>query len=82
MKVRLTIRYERLSVSLPNIIRMMKSRRMRRAGYVARMGEKRNANRILVGKSEGKRPLKITNFLIHLVGTKVIKVALLKRPKP
>jgi hypothetical protein len=33
------------------------SRRMRWAGYVARMGEKRNAYSILVGKPEGKRPL-------------------------
>jgi hypothetical protein len=43
--------------SSPNIIRLMKSRRMRWAGHVARMGEKRNAYRILVGKPEGKRPL-------------------------
>jgi hypothetical protein len=43
--------------SSPNIIRMMKSRRMRRAGLVAPMGEKRNAYRILVGKPEGRRPL-------------------------
>jgi hypothetical protein len=43
--------------SLPNIIRMMKSRRMRRAGHVARMGEKRNTYRILVGKPERKRQL-------------------------
>jgi hypothetical protein len=42
--------------SSPNIIRMIKSRNMRWAGHVARMG-KRNAYRILVGKSEGKRPL-------------------------
>jgi hypothetical protein len=42
--------------SSPNIIRMMKSRRMRRAGHVARIGTK-NTNRILVGKPEGKRPL-------------------------
>jgi hypothetical protein len=35
----------------------MKSRRMRWAGHVARMGEKRNAYRLLVGKPEGKRPL-------------------------
>jgi hypothetical protein len=32
-------------------------RRMRWAGHVARMGEKRNAYRILVGKPEGKRPI-------------------------
>jgi hypothetical protein len=43
--------------SYPNIIIMIKSRRMRWAGNVARMGEKRNAYRILVGKKEGKRPL-------------------------
>jgi hypothetical protein len=36
---------------------MIKSRRMRWAGHVARIGEKRNAYRILVGKPEGKRPL-------------------------
>jgi hypothetical protein len=43
--------------SSPNIIRTIKSRRMKWAGHVARMGEKRNAYRILVGKPEGKRPL-------------------------
>jgi hypothetical protein len=43
--------------SLPSIIRIIKSRRMRWAGHVARMGEKRNAYRLLVGKPEGKRPL-------------------------
>jgi hypothetical protein len=40
--------------SLPNIIRMIKSRRMRWAGHVARMGEKRNTCRILMEKPEGK----------------------------
>jgi hypothetical protein len=39
------------------MIRMIKSRRMRWAGHVARTGKKRNAYRILVGKSEGKKPL-------------------------
>jgi hypothetical protein len=39
--------------SSPNIIRTIKSRRMRWARHVARMGEKRNAYRILVGKTEG-----------------------------
>jgi hypothetical protein len=43
--------------SSPSIIRIIKSRRMRRAGHVARMGEKRNAYRLLVGKPEGQRPL-------------------------
>jgi hypothetical protein len=38
-------------------MRIIMSRRMRWAGHVARMGEKRNACRILVGKPEGKRPL-------------------------
>jgi hypothetical protein len=40
-----------------NIIRMMKSRKMRWAGHVARVGEKRNAFRIFVGKPERKGPL-------------------------
>jgi hypothetical protein len=43
--------------SLPNIVRAVKSRRMRRAGHVARMGEKRGVHRMLVGKPDGKRPL-------------------------
>jgi hypothetical protein len=43
--------------SSPSIIRIIKSRRMRWAGDVARMGEKRNAYRLLVGKPEGRRPL-------------------------
>jgi hypothetical protein len=44
--------------SFPSIIRIIKSRRMRWGGHVARMGEKKNAYRLLVGKSEGKRPLR------------------------
>ena len=43
--------------SSPNIARLIKSRRMRWAGHVARMGEERGAYRVLVGKPEGKRPL-------------------------
>jgi hypothetical protein len=43
--------------SSPDIIRQMKSMRMRLAGHVARMGEGRNLYRVLVGKSEVKRPL-------------------------
>jgi hypothetical protein len=43
--------------ALPNVIRVFKSRRMILAGYVARMGEVRNANSILVGEPEGKRLL-------------------------
>ena len=43
--------------SSPNIVRLIKSRRMRWDGYVARMGEERGVYRVLVGKSEGRRPL-------------------------
>jgi hypothetical protein len=43
--------------SSSSIFRIIKSRRMRWAGNVARMGEKRNAYRLLVGKPEGKSPL-------------------------
>jgi hypothetical protein len=43
--------------SLSNIVRVVKSRRMRWAGRVARMGEDRGVDRVLVGKPEGKRPL-------------------------
>jgi hypothetical protein len=43
--------------SSPNIFRAIKSRRMRWAGHVARMGEGRGVYRVLVGRPEGKRPL-------------------------
>jgi hypothetical protein len=43
--------------SSPNVIRGIKSRRMRWARHVARMGERRSAYRILVGRLEGRRPL-------------------------
>jgi hypothetical protein len=43
--------------SSPSIIIMIKSKRVRWTGHVARMGKNRNAYRILVGKPEGKRPL-------------------------
>jgi hypothetical protein len=43
--------------SSPNIIRNIKSRRMRWAGHVTRMGEETNLYRVLMGKPEGKRPL-------------------------
>jgi len=43
--------------SSPNIVRVIKSRRMKSGGHVARMGESRGVYRILVGKPEGKRPL-------------------------
>ena len=43
--------------SSPNIVRVIKSRRMRWAGHVARMGEEKGVYRVLVGRPEGKRPL-------------------------
>jgi hypothetical protein len=43
--------------SSPNTIRQIKSRRMRWAGHVARMGEERKVHRVLKGKPEGRRPL-------------------------
>jgi hypothetical protein len=43
--------------STPDIIRQVKSRRMRWAGHVARMGEESKVYNVLVGKPEGKRPL-------------------------
>jgi hypothetical protein len=44
--------------SSPSIIRIIRPRRMRWAGHVARMGEKKNVYRLLVGKLEGKTPLR------------------------
>ena len=41
----------------PNIVRVIKWRRMRWAGHVARMGEEGRVYRVLVGKPEGRRPL-------------------------
>ena len=51
--------YEELNdlYSSPNIVRVIKSRRMRWAGHVAGMGKERRVYRVLVGKPEGKRPL-------------------------
>jgi predicted small integral membrane protein len=66
--------------SSPNIIRIIKSRRMRWTGHVARMGEERNVYRLLVGKPEGKRPLGrprrrwIDNINIDLLETGLIVV--------
>jgi hypothetical protein len=42
---------------LPNIVRVIKLRRMRRVGHVARMGDRRGVYKVLVRKPEGKRPL-------------------------
>jgi hypothetical protein len=43
--------------SLPNIVRVVKSTRMRWAGHVARVGEERVVHRVLVGEARGKEPL-------------------------
>ena len=43
--------------SSPNIIRVVKSRRMNWAGHLARMGERRGVYRVLLGKYKGRRPL-------------------------
>jgi hypothetical protein len=53
------LHYEELHnlYSSPNIIRMIELRRMRWAGHVAQMGEKRNVYGIFVGKPKGRRPL-------------------------
>ena len=52
-------RHEELNnlYSSPNFVRVIKSRRMRWAGHVARMGEERGVYRVFVGKPEGRRPL-------------------------
>jgi hypothetical protein len=44
--------------SLPSIVRVVKSRRMRWAGHVTRMGEDSGVRRVMVGKPEGKSPLR------------------------
>jgi hypothetical protein len=51
------INSESLRISSPTVVRVIKSRRMRRTGHVARIGWGRNVYRILVGKPEEKRPL-------------------------
>jgi hypothetical protein len=43
--------------SSPTIVRVIKSRKMRKAGHVARIGEERGVYRVSVGKPDGKRPL-------------------------
>jgi hypothetical protein len=61
--------------SSPSIIRIIKSRRMRWAGHVAQMGEKRNVHRLLVGKPEGRLRCRwIDNIKIDLseIGLSVV----------
>jgi hypothetical protein len=55
--------------SSPNIVRVIKSRRMRLVGHVARMGEGRGVNRVLVGRPEGKRPLGRTGLSRFRIGS-------------
>jgi hypothetical protein len=63
--------------SSPSIIRIIKLRRMRWAGHVARIVAKRNVHRLLVGKPEGKRPLGrprrkwIDNIKMDLLGVRL-----------
>jgi len=45
--------------SSPTVVRVIKSRRVRWAGHVARIGKRRGVSKVLLGKSEGKRPLGI-----------------------
>jgi hypothetical protein len=59
--------------SSPNIIRVIKSRRMRWAGYVARMREKRGAYRILVARPEGRRPLERSRLDGRIILKRIFK---------
>ena len=49
--------YSLIQAFIRHVVRVVKSKRMRWAGHVARMGEGRGVHRVLVGKPEGKRPL-------------------------
>jgi hypothetical protein len=63
--------------SSPSISRIIKSKRMRLARHVARMGEKRNVCRLLVGKPEGKRPLRRTRHRwIDRIKMGILEIAL------
>jgi hypothetical protein len=62
--------------SSPSIIRIIKSRRMRWAGHVARMGEKRNVYRLLVGKSEGTGPLRPRRRWIDNIKMDLLEIGL------
>jgi hypothetical protein len=63
--------------SSPSVIRIIKSRRIKWAGHVARMGQKRNVYRLLVGKPEGKRPLRRPRHrLIDNIKLDLVKVGL------
>jgi hypothetical protein len=61
--------------SSPSIIRIIKKRRMRWARHVARMGEKRNVYRLLVGKPEGKRPLgRLRRRWVHNIKMNLVEI--------
>jgi hypothetical protein len=63
--------------SSPSIIRIMKAKRMRWVGQVARMGEKRNVYRLLVGKPEGKRLLgRPRRRWIHNINMDLLEIGL------
>jgi hypothetical protein len=47
-----------INMAYSSVIRQIKSRRLRWVGYVARMGEERKIYKVLVGKPEGRRPLR------------------------
>jgi hypothetical protein len=51
------VNFVQFTYSSPSVTRVIKARRMRWVGHVARMGQKRNAHRLLVGKPEGRWPL-------------------------
>ena len=57
MYIVLHVKYLIFLSDFNDIVRVIKSRRMRWAGHVARMGEEREVYRVLVGKPEGRRPL-------------------------
>jgi hypothetical protein len=56
---------------LPNIVRVVKSRRMRWATHVARMGEERGVYRVLVGKPEEKRPVGSGKIILRWIFRKL-----------
>ena len=64
---------ELYAVYSPNIIRVIKSRRLRWVGHVARMGEMRNAYRVLVEKPEGRRPLGRRSLDVRIILKRVCK---------
>jgi hypothetical protein len=69
--------------SSPSIIRMIKSRRMRWAGHIARMGEKRNAHRLAAKKQKRKRPIgrpkhkRVGNIMMEITKNGVIWTGLI-----